>query len=89
MSKEQKLFAIWKYDSEPYWLGGIVKELCEEGYVRVEGYEPYRFKYHKLYPLKEGEALITKIQEEGVKYKNKKDKAHKEMLDNVKKLMGE
>ena len=70
--KEQgvnKLFAIWTYDSPPYWLGAPVIEVLEDGYVTTEKYNGIKFKYWKLYPLKEGEAIMKRLQELAAEYK--------------------
>lgn len=78
--KEQKLYAIWTYGSPPYWLGGVVEEMCEDGYVKVDGYEGMQFKYWKLYPLKEGLRVQEKLNTLKSTYIVAKDKAH----DNLK-----
>lgn len=87
MSKEQKLFAIWKYDQPPYYIGGAVKEVLEDGYVRAENYDGMKFKYHKLYPLKEGQEKYNKLKEAAQEYKDAKDVAHAQMLVKIDKII--
>lgn len=87
MDKEQKLFAIWKYDQPPYYLGGRVIEILKGGYVRAEKYDSFKFKYHKLYPLKEGQEIYDKLRAAAQEYKDIKDAAHTEMLIQIDKIM--
>lgn len=72
---KQKLFAIWQYDCAPYYLGGEVIELCEGGLVKVKGYDSCRFKYFKLYPLKEGQKIYDLIVQAGNIYQESIEKA--------------
>lgn len=85
--KDIKLFAIWKYDLAPYYLGGEVIELKEDGYVTIKGYNNCKFKYFKLYPLKEGEKIYELIVKASNIYREERDKAHDVMMFNIKRYL--
>lgn len=55
------LYAFWKYDQFPFFLGGEVAEVLPDGSVRIVGYGGYSFVPVKLLPLKQGLDLHQKL----------------------------
>lgn len=62
----QRLYAFWKYDRPPHYLGGEVIEMHENGRVSVDGYGGKTFQPAKIVPYEQG----VKIQRELEKLEN-------------------
>jgi len=82
-----KLFAIWKYDEFPYFLGGEVIELREDDYCTVEGYDGMKFQYMKLYPLEEGKRLYKEVKEKSQKFATEVYNMNRKVLGEINNLM--
>lgn len=58
MSKQQDLWAFWKYDTFPGFLSGRVTSFSEDGRLAtVEGYGNDRFAFFAILPGKRGEEM--------------------------------
>lgn len=55
------LFAFWRYDQPPFFLGAPVLEILKDGRVKVEGYQGFAFKPVLLLPVAEGELRSTAL----------------------------
>jgi hypothetical protein len=51
-----ELYAFWNYDSYPYIVGGVVKEMRDDGMVYIPSFQGW-FKPIKLLPREAGEKL--------------------------------
>lgn len=61
--KASRLFAFWKYDSFPYFLGGPFEEMNSKGAVRPLNYGGYWFNPVKIYPEETGLELSNKLKQ--------------------------
>jgi len=77
-----KIYAIWKYDRPPYFLGGEVSKSHPSGRVEVKGYEGYLMKPYKILLGVLGELTVDKLQ----KLRNEYFKDEKELLAKYRKL---
>lgn len=83
----QRLFAIWHYDTFPYCLGDEVEELKSGGWVRVKNYGGACYKYLKLLPYNEGKELLDRIYKISAEYQKHTKEYHDEKLAEVKTLL--
>lgn len=60
---EMRLFAFWRYDTFPFFLGAEVLEVRDNGSVRVVGYNGMLFTPVKILPLSAGESLQANLKE--------------------------
>jgi hypothetical protein len=55
-----KLYAIWSYDKFPYFTGGEVEQLNDDGTVYVKGYGNHRMQARLLVPGRKGKILLDR-----------------------------
>lgn len=56
------LYAFWRYDLFPFYLGGQVSKMKDDGSVQTIEYGPgYYFKPVLLLPLAAGKSLMAKL----------------------------
>lgn len=84
---KQRLFAIWKYDLPPYYLGAEVIKILNNGHVKVVGYDSLYFKYEKIYTLEEGLLVMEKINEASNIYKKEKRESKDRMVQKIKEII--
>lgn len=86
ITKEDKLYAFWKYDQPPYVLGGIVIKIREDGKVCIKGFAGSCFTPLQILPLEEGRAKQKEIDLALKNYKNTIKKAEEELRSHTKQL---
>ena len=79
ITKEDKLYAFWKYDRPPYVLGGVVTKIKDNGDVCVKGFDGSCFTPMQILPLEEGLAKQMEIDCAMVKYNSALSDAAKEL----------
>ncbi len=86
---KETLFAFWEYDQPPYFLGGTITKMYEDGTVETKEYGRGNcFTPVKIVPAQAGRAIKAKLDEirektnDGVS--NLKHKAYKEARDLIK-----
>lgn len=55
------LYAIWRYDLFPYYLGGEVAQVLDSGRIKAKGYGGMIFAPVKLLPAPAGRALMERL----------------------------
>jgi hypothetical protein len=83
----QRLYAFWKYDLTPHYLGGEVLKFTEKGNVEVEGYPGYVFTPVKITTYEEGIKIHTQLKELGYVYDERKKALYKEIKDKCEALI--
>jgi hypothetical protein len=73
----QKLFALWEYDGQTL-LGGPIKEIMDDGRVRVENYGGAIFQPALILPLKRGEVVLVEFQALEKQFEEARAKFHAE-----------
>ena len=86
ITKEDKLYAFWKYDQPPYVLGGIVTKIREDGKVCIKSFAGSCFTPLQILPLEEGRAKQKEIDLALKNYKNTIKKAEEELRSHTKQL---
>ena len=86
ITKEDKLYAFWKYDQPPYVLGGIVTKIREDGKVCIKGFAGSCFTPLQILPLEEDRAKQKEIDLALKKYKNTTKNAEEELRSHTKQL---
>jgi len=62
----QRLFAFWRYDTLPYFLGGEVEEILESGKVRLKSvYKSLEVTPVKILPYEIGIKAKARLEELG------------------------
>jgi hypothetical protein len=59
----QQLYAFWKYDHYPYYLGGEILQVLDSGRVRVRGYDGMTFAPIKIIPAETGRKIKVELGE--------------------------
>ena len=84
---DQDLYAFWKYDGPPYYLGSEVMAVTTNGLVRVRGYGQAVFKPVLIVPIENGKAMKKKIDDLSDEFKEKVNVLREEHVKELSKLM--
>jgi hypothetical protein len=83
-----KIFAFWRYDLFPHYLGGTVTEMTPGGAVETKEFEPSRyFRPVKILPVTEGLVLKGKLEALRNEYAQELKKLENKYKAEVDKLM--
>ena len=85
-TKAPRLFAFWKYDLFPYYLGGAVKRMDEKGRVYIKSYQGW-FKPLILLPLDEGKRLNEELEKLRAKHRLLTEELNKRLTAEVDNLL--
>lgn len=81
---QDKLYAFWKYDVEPFLLGAEVEDM-KGSLVKPKGYTGW-FKTVKIVPLEKGIKLQKKLNKAKAKYMKITQQADNELRETVKEI---
>lgn len=75
------LFALWRYDTYPYVLGGTITDILANGNVETKEYGyGFYFKPLLILPVKEGKELLNRLEALEDEYSKALEKFHKEWI---------
>ena len=85
---DQRIYAFWRYDKFPYFLGGEVLRFLDEGHIAVSNYHGSIFKPVKIVPLEMGKKKQSEIDNIKAEYQIKQRLLQKEYTDKIEQIMG-
>lgn len=81
----EELYAIWKPNNHPNWMGGKIKWI-EGKYVQTEEYAGM-YKYDKIYPLEEGMNKMKYIEATQKQYKLEESRSRTRMIEEIERIL--
>lgn len=76
-----KLYAFWRYDQFPYFLGAEILHMHSSGSIEPKGYKGYRFFPVCILPLGAGKRIHEELKKLEEAYKSAQEKLRKEYMN--------
>ncbi|MBV6637359.1 MAG: hypothetical protein KI788_15825 [Mameliella sp.] len=85
----ESIYAVWKYDSFPYYLCAPVKTILDDGRIEPEGYGGYRFQPVTLLAAAQGREVQIKLDKAQRAYRNCSGALHSQFCSQLRKSLAE